>query len=176
MLGRFCDSTLTNLGSADTPSVADTKSLQLFIIQQYCRHNLPNINDLASLRCYLLSKQQLDSQKISPTRQPAKYFNKKFFKHITLLFSGNYGWKWDSTNSLYETATTTLPPALETTIHLTICNCKTNCVSLRCKCCKSGFSCSELRPCDDRVMTIRKMIKTNLLKLQIKILIRIMST
>ena len=40
-------------------------------------------------------------------------------------------------------------PALEKIIHLTVCNCKTSCVFLRCKCRKSGLNCSELCRFDD---------------------------
>ena len=37
---------LINLGSTDTPSVANVKSLEFFVIQLYCRHKiLPNIQD-----------------------------------------------------------------------------------------------------------------------------------
>ena len=62
---------------------------------------------------------------------------------------GDYGGKRVSTNSLYEAVITTLSPAPETIIHPTVCNCKTSCVSFRCKCRKSGLNYSELCWCDD---------------------------
>ena len=61
----------------------------------------------------------------------------------------DYGWKWDSKNSLYEAIMTTLPPAPETIIHLTVCQCKTKCITNRCKCRKSGLKCSEMCQCQD---------------------------
>ena len=81
---------LNNLGSSDTRSLADVKPLELFVIQLYCcRHKIPpNNHDLAALKWHMFFKQQLDSQKVdSPTRE---HFDKKFFKHITLLFSANH--------------------------------------------------------------------------------------
>ena len=96
----------------------------------------------------MFSKQQLDSQKLPPTN---KAFRKKVIEaHYTALHwnhhlsspslpdPGDNGWKWDSTNSLCEPATPTLPPAPETIIDLIVYNCKTSCVSLRCKRRKSG--------------------------------------
>ena len=62
---------------------------------------------------------------------------------------GDYGQKWDNTNSLYKGLTTTLSLAPKTIVHLTACNCKTSCVSLRCKCRKSGLNCCELYRSDD---------------------------
>ena len=47
-----------------------------------------------------------------------------------------------------EAVTTTLFPAPEKIIYLTVCNCKTICVSLRCKSAKSDLDCSELCQCD----------------------------
>ena len=41
---------LTNLDSSDTPSVADIKPLELFVIQLYRRHKIPpNIQDFTAL-------------------------------------------------------------------------------------------------------------------------------
>ena len=33
-------------------------------------------------------------------------------------------------------------------MHLTVCNCKTRCISLSCKCRKTGLNCCELYRCD----------------------------
>ena len=88
---------------------------------------------------------------------------RKYFVHTTRRFNGShltspspslpdpedYGWKWDSKNSLYEAIMTTLPPAPETIIHLTVCQCKTTCITNRCKCRKSGLKCSEMCQCQD---------------------------
>ena len=55
-------------------------------------------------------------------------------------------WKLDA-NEEYEAGMTTLPPAPESIIHLTVCHCKTKCVAIRCKCCKNGLKCSEMCQC-----------------------------
>ena len=44
---------------------------------------------------------------------------------------------------------TTLPPAPESVIDLSICRCKTGCNSLRCKCRKNGLKCSDMCLCCD---------------------------
>ena len=46
--------------------------------------------------------------------------------------------------TLNEAVTTTLFPAPEKIIYCTVCNCKTICVSLRCKSAKSDLDCIEL--------------------------------
>ena len=56
------------------------------------------------------------------------------------------GWKLDA-NKEYEAVTTILPPAAESIIHLTVCHCKTKCVTMRCKCRKNGLKCSEMCEC-----------------------------
>ena len=130
-------------------------------MQLYRRHKIPpNIHDLAALKWYKFSKQQLDLQKLPPISEA--FLQKVIRAHYTAIQwkspylpspslpgPGEYGWKWDSTNSLYKAVTTTLSPALEKIIHLTVCNCKTSCVFLRCKCRKSGLNCSELCRFDD---------------------------
>ena len=108
----------------------------------------------------MFSKQQLDSQKVdSPTREAlrqkvlrahyaALQCKTSYLPSPLLPDPGDYGWKQDSTNSLQEAVTTTLSPAPETIIHLTVCNCKTSCISLSCKCRKTGLNCCELYRCD----------------------------
>ena len=129
------------------------------------------MQDLGALRWHMFSKQQLESQKLPATSEA---FRQKVLRaHYTafqwklshvpsplLPDPNDFGWKWNSSNSLYEAVTTTLAPAPDSIIHLTVCNCKTSCISLRCKCRKIGLNCSEL--C--HVMNARMMKKMNLLK------------
>ena len=42
---------------------------------------------------------------------------------------------------------TTLPPASESMIHLTVCHCKTKCITISGKCRKNGLKCSEICQC-----------------------------
>ena len=105
---------LNNLGSSDTRSVADVKPLELFVIQLYCcRHKIPpNNHDLAALKWHMFPKQQLDSQRVdSPTREAlrqkvlrahfaALQCKSSYLPSSLLPDPGDYGWKYDSTNSL----------------------------------------------------------------------------
>ena len=45
---------------------------------------------------------------------------------------------------MFETVMTKLVPAPESILHLTVCNCKTKCVTNRCKCRKNGLNCCEM--------------------------------
>ena len=47
----------------------------------------------------------------------------------------------------YEEVRTTLLPAPESIIHLTVCHCKTRCVTKRCKCRKNRLKCLEMCQC-----------------------------
>ena len=58
----------------------------------------------------------------------------------------DFGWKKDVDN-LYEPVTTTLLPAQQSIIHLTVCSCK--CADNRCKCKKNNLKCSEMCQCVD---------------------------
>ena len=85
--------------------------------------------------------------------------------------SSPFDWKWIV--STY--CTKLLPPhspAPETITHLTVCNCNTSFISLRCKYRKSCLNCSEFCRCDD----CQSDEKDEFVKLQIKILRRIMNT
>ena len=102
----------------------------------------------------MFPKQQLDSQRVdSPTREAlrqkvlrahfaALQCKSSYLPSPLLPDPGDYGWKQDSTNSLQEAVTTTLSPAPETKIHVTVVN------SHSCKCRKTGSNCYELYRCD----------------------------
>ena len=46
----------------------------------------------------------------------------------------DYGWKWDNQHQMYDAIMTTLPPVPGSIIELTVCGCKTDCNTNRCKC------------------------------------------
>ena len=49
---------------------------------------------------------------------------------------------------MYDAIMTTLPPAPESVIELTLCGCKTGCNTNRCKCLKNGgLKCTGMRKC-----------------------------
>ena len=115
---------------------------------------------MAELRWRMFSKQQCDAKKLPPTWEA--YRQKVFCAHYTALQwksshlpspalpdPEDYGWKWDSSNLLYEAVMTTIPSAPESIIHLTVCQCKTNCSNNRCKCRKIRLKCSEMCQCQD---------------------------
>ena len=54
---------------------------------------------------------------------------------------------WFTKAAAEKWGTTTLPPAPESIIHLTVCHCKTKCVTVWCKCRKNGLKCSEMCHC-----------------------------
>ena len=61
----------------------------------------------------------------------------------------DYGWVYNDQDEVYEPIMTSLAPAPESIIDLTVCNCKTNCSTNRCKCRKNGLNCSEMCGCND---------------------------
>lgn len=68
---------------------------------------------------------------------------------VTHSITHAYNTCQDSTESLYEAVTKTLPPAPESIIHLKICYCKTSCIIFRCKYHKSGLKCSAICQTND---------------------------
>ena len=59
----------------------------------------------------------------------------------------NYGWRL--TDNKLVPVPTDKPPAPEAIVELSLCKCKTNCVSNRCVCKKNGLRCTELCFCND---------------------------
>ena len=59
----------------------------------------------------------------------------------------DFMWNKD-VDKCYEPVTTTLLPAPQSIIHLTVCSCKTvKCADNRCKCKKNNLKCSEMCQC-----------------------------
>ena len=58
-----------------------------------------------------------------------------------------HGWYWNQQNGAYSPVMTTLIPAPESVVELSICGCKTGCKSLRCMCKKNDFVCTEMCLC-----------------------------
>ena len=128
---------------------------------QFYSKNIPStVSDLADLRWHMFSKQQSESQKLPPTREAfrqtvlrAHHTTLQWkFSHISspvLPDPENFGWKWDDDNSIYEPIMTTLLPAPESVIDLSMCRCGTKCENLLCKCRTNGLNCSEMCLCID---------------------------
>ena len=117
-------------------------------------------NSLASLKWVMFSKYQTESRRLPLTREAFR--QNILLSHYTALQwksshvsspdlpdPKDFGWCWDEETYSYEGIMTTLPPAPESVIDLSLCRCKTKCVSLRCVCRKNGMSCSEMCFCEN---------------------------
>ena len=136
-------------------------NFEKFVLNLYCENKCPErINILAALRWEMFPKKQADSIKLPRTLTVLK--EKLFSAHyITLQWKSskipspilpdpnNYSWSFNENNQVFESVMTSLAPAQESIIDLTVCRCKTNCSTNRCKCRKNGLSCSEMCGCED---------------------------
>ena len=158
---RFLFEAQCKLGNGyEKPTDNDLNELELFVLNLYRQKLPPNVRSLASLSWLIFSKQQAESRKLPPTREA---FRQKVFRsHYTALQwklshlptqnlpdPNEYGWSWNDESSTYVPIMTTLPPAPESIISLSLCRCKTNCESLRYVCRKNGLSCSEMCFCEN---------------------------
>ena len=153
-----------SLGETPKPTEAVTAMMEQFVIQLYTKKKTTSVEKLEDLRWYLFSKQQLEGQSLPPTR--AALSQKVLRAHYTALQwksshlaspylpdPTEFGWYWESNAKTYEPTMTTLPPAPESVIDLSMCHCKTKCTTLRCKCKKNALVCSEMCLCIDCMNT-----------------------
>ena len=150
---KFLDA-FQELGLPDDPNNSLLDALEHFVI-------IPTtVKNLSELRCYMFWKRQRESTSLPHTRETLHHkvlrphyttvvWKKPHIPHHDLLDPQDYGWKWSSSPSWYETVTTQLPPAPESIIHLTMCGCNAGCKTKRCKCKKNGLKCSEMCKCQD---------------------------
>ena len=101
------------------------------------------------------SEKQADSDRFPPTLAAV---NEKVSRahYITLEWKSahinspslpdpnDYGWLFHEKDQVLEPAMTSLALAPESIIHLTVCNCKTNCSTNWFRCRKSGLNCSVM--------------------------------
>ena len=153
------------LGEASASLEEVLDSLEEFVIQLYCRNDTPSdVHSLSSLRWFMFSKKQMDSLSLPPTKETLR--QKVLRAHYTTLVWKSshlpsptlpdpvlYGWKLKSTGDMYEAVTTTLLPAPESIIHLSVCGCTTKCITLRCKCRKNNLKCSDMCKCNECLNT-----------------------
>ena len=116
------------------------------------------IKTIPELRWYLFSKFQNDISDLPPTTAALKY--KIFRCHFVVLVLRksllaiqalpsplNYG--WESNGDAYKVIMTDELPAPVALIELSVCSCKTNCVTNRCKCRKNNLQCTDMCKCMD---------------------------
>ena len=149
-----------HLGTTDMNHDTDFKSLESFVVHLYSRNRVaPGLADSSELRWNYFFKNQSESQKMPPSS--GTLCQKALRAHNTSLqqksaripspqlpYPEDYGCKWDNQHQMYDAIMTTLPPAPESVIELTLCGCKTGCNTNRCKCLKNGgVKCIEMRKC-----------------------------
>ena len=137
------------------PSLETLQVLETYICLLY-KGNLNEINMLAKLRWFIFSKYQYNSENLPSTFGGLKY---KIFRshYVTLTLKHavvskqnltsflNYGWEIVE-NNITPTLTDNLPEP-SALIELSACGCKTGCKTNRCKCRKSGFTCTDTCKC-----------------------------
>ena len=128
----------SSLGASNLPSDSTLNTLEQFVLWLYCKNKVPSdIKNLSDLRWKMFAKQQADSQRLPLTSDTFR--QKVLWSHYTVMVwkqshvpsqtlrnPEEYGWKLDA-NEEYEAVRTTLSPATESIIHLTVCHCKTKC-------------------------------------------------
>ena len=147
---------LQKLGDCTTTEVE--AGLTTFVLQLYCKTRPNTVTSLASLRWYLFSKYQFESEKMPPTLATfhqkilrasftAKQWKSAHTPVPDLPNPEECGWKWNGT--IYQPIMTTQDPAPTSVIELSMCQCKTGCSNLRCRCKKYGLICTEMCLCQE---------------------------
>ena len=149
---------LLNLGIGENlPKLETLEALERFVVNVYCGPKRPqSIFTLSELRWYLFSKFQYEAEKLPPTFSALKY---KIFRchFVTMVLrrahlaiqnlphAANYG--WEDINSSFTPILTDNLPAPLALIELSVCSCKSDCATNRCKCHKNDFICTDMCKC-----------------------------
>jgi len=131
-----------------------------FVLDLYRSKRPEYILDISSLRWYLFSKHQLESEKLPPTMAALKFkilrsqYITSIWKlsHIArpvLLSPSDFGWQLNEVENTYEPVMMEQLPAPDSIIELSMCKCNSGCSSLGCKCKKNGMLCMEMCLCVD---------------------------
>ena len=144
------------MGNDESPSEADLTKFEKFILNLYCKNSVPScITTLADLRWQMFLKKQADSDRLPPTLAALKekvsrahyitlQWKSALINSPSLPDPNDYGWLFNKKDQVFEPVMTSLAPAQESIINLTVCNCKINYSANRCKCQKNGLNCSEM--------------------------------
>ena len=139
------------------PNLETLDSIERFVVQMYGKSKVPaHIKNLPELRWYMFSKYQSDASALPPTMSALKY---KVFRchYLAMVLKSshkplqqlplpeNYGWEWEK-NLLVPIMTDNLPAPIAM-IELSMCSCKTNCNTMRCKCRKNYLLCTDMCKC-----------------------------
>ena len=126
-------------GLADTTIKIDeiVTGLETFVLNLYCKQRPNSVENLSSLRWYLFSKHQFNSDKLPPTSSAlntkilrshfvSTLWSQSHCSQIQLLDPTTHGWKRLIDESL-QPITTDLPPAPEAIVEMSLCKCKRSC-------------------------------------------------
>ena len=149
---------LTVLGNGEhLPDLFTLEQIERFVVDTYSEgKKAGSISTLAKLRWFLFSKFQHHASQLPPTASALKY--KVFRSHYICLnlkrsnvFIQNlppaqhYGLELNGC-SLDAILTDNLPPPLAL-IELSVCGCKSDCSTRRCKCLKNNLVCTDMCKC-----------------------------
>ena len=150
----------SSLGSSESlPSLDVLNSLEYFVVQLYGGNTRPtSIQTLPQLRWYMFSKYQTDATRLPPTMSALKY---KIFRchYVTKVLKSSHkplqnlpdpcSFGWEMINESLKPIMTDNLPAPLAMIELSVCGCKSNCISNRCLCHKNNFPCTDMCKCKD---------------------------
>jgi len=149
---------LSNLGIGENLPTLDTlEALEKFVVNVYGGQKCPkHITTLSDLRWHLFSKFQYESEKLPPTFSALKHkivrvnFGAMVLRRAHLPLQNlptvlNYG--WENVNSSLSPILTDNLPAPLALIELSVCSCKSDCTTNRCKCHKNDFICTDMCKC-----------------------------
>ena len=156
-----CETLYALRGLADTTIKIDeiVTGLETFVLNLYCKQRPNSVENLSSLRWYLFSKHQYNSDKLPPI---SSALNTKILRShfVSTLWSQSHcsqmqrldptthGWKRLIDESL-QPITTDLPPAPEAIVEMSLCKCNGSCDTKRCACMKAGLVCTEMCFCQN---------------------------
>lgn len=147
---------LATLGNTvSLPNIQTLEHIERFVALQYGGES-HNIYNLSNLRWFLFSKFQNDTDKLPPTSSALKYriFRCHFVSMVLkrshlpeqrLPSPEAYGWEREG-DTLVPIMTGNLPAPLAL-IELSVCKCKSNCSTKRCKCFKNDLVCTDMCKC-----------------------------
>ena len=136
------------------PRLDTLENIERYVVNTYVgKKSIVEVNTLANLRWYVFSKLQHDASQLPPTMSALKY--KIFRAHYVCLIlkrshiaiqnlppAENYGWELisDSIDPIL-TDNHLVPLQL---IELSMCGCKQDCRTNRCKCFKNNLVCTDM--------------------------------
>ena len=138
------------------PTLETQYSIEKFVVKAYGENKGPATITLSEVRWQLFSKYQYDAEKLPSTSGALKYRVFRCHYVTAVLRRANqtmqnlppavdYGWELNDSSYIL-ILTENLPAPLEL-IELSVCSCKSDCSTKRCKCNKNGLICTDMCKC-----------------------------